>query len=141
MLSVFSLSAAAATDGFEVRSTTVQSTDIDVDGDGKFSQGDKFIFADVLTVNGKEIGTAGGVCVATRVKSDKDYTNQCVVTYHLPKGQITAQALIDAEDYEKGEFKDAITGGTDAYKNAGGEILVELIDGGADLTFFIDDLG
>ncbi|MGH8887610.1 MAG: allene oxide cyclase barrel-like domain-containing protein [Egibacteraceae bacterium] len=141
MLSMFSVSAAEATTGtekLEIQSRTVESVDIDVDGNGKFSQGDQSIFADRLIQDGKHVGTSGGVCTVTRAASKKDSTFHCVVTFDLPKGQITTQGLIDAE---KKEFKEAITGGTGAYKNAGGEVLVKLVSKGADLTFFIDNLG
>lgn len=144
MLSVFSLSPAGATSGTDVlrvSSRTVQSADIDVDGDRKFSQGDQSVFADVLTQDGERIGASGGVSTATRVASEENFTVQSVVTFELPEGQITVQGLLDAADFEKGELKEAITGGTGAYKNAGGEVLVKLVEGGSELTFFIDNLG
>jgi hypothetical protein len=142
--SVLSLTpAVASTDSqkFTIRATTVQSKDVDVDGDGKYSQGDVFVFSDTLKEDGEKVGTDGGVCTATRVASEKDYTIQCVVTFDLPKGQITAQSLLDAEDIERGEFTQAITGGTGSYKDAGGEMSVEFLHDGAEFTFDIDDLG
>lgn len=141
MLSVFSVGTAEATTGtekLEIQARTIESVDIDVDGNGKLSPGDQSVFADTLSQDGKQIGTSGGVCTVTRVGSKKDFTFHCMVTFDLPKGQITSQGLIDAEQKE---FKEAITGGTGAYKNAGGEVLVKLVSKGADLTFFIDNLG
>jgi hypothetical protein len=143
-LSVSSLTTAASaaeTTKFTVHATTAQSVDLDVDGDGTYSQGDQSVFSDDLTQDGKPVGTSEGVCTATRVVSKKDFTVECVVTFDLPDGQITAQAAVDAADYKKGKFTQAITGGTGAYKNAGGEMLVELVEGGSEVTFFVNDLG
>lgn len=141
-ISVFTVGtagAALALEEFTVVTETVQSADIDVDDDGEFSQGDQSVFADVIVDDeGKEIGRLGGVCTATKVESDKDFETQCQVTYHLSKGQITVQGLLDADDFEEGEFTEAVTGGTGIYKNVSGEVHVELTEDGSEATFDID---
>ena len=139
--------AALAAGEFTVVTKTVESEDIDVDDDGDFSVGDESVFSDDIKKidddkDGKtdedkkddKIGTSGGVCTATRVDGD-DFETECIVTYDLPRGQISTQSLLDQDDFDEGEFTAAITGGTGAYKDAAGEAHVELTDDGSEVTF------
>jgi hypothetical protein len=116
-------------DGRTLFDTTVQSTDIDL-GDKGFSQGDQLIFADDLFAkkDDPKIGRAGGVCTVVRVTDAEKFsgTAQCVVTLSLPDGQITVQGLLEfTGDELPAPFDLAITGGTDAYSDAGGQVTVE----------------
>ncbi|MGH8934562.1 MAG: allene oxide cyclase barrel-like domain-containing protein [Egibacteraceae bacterium] len=167
MFSLSTAGAALAAEEFTIVTKTVESEDIDVDDDGEFSAGDQSVFSDDIegfkfkefgknddgknddgknddhkNDDGKnddgKIGTVGGVCTATRVDSDDDFQTECQVIYDLPKGQIITKALLDEDDFDEGEFKAAIIGGTGLYKNASGEALVELTDDGSEVTFRID---
>ncbi|MGH8930711.1 MAG: allene oxide cyclase barrel-like domain-containing protein [Egibacteraceae bacterium] len=152
MFSLGTAGAALAADEFTVVTKTVTSEDIDVDDDGEFSVGDQSIFSDDIVKkddqkkDGKkdeeekdeEIGTSGGVCIATRVDSDDDFEFECIVTYELPAGQITTQSLLDQDDFDEGEFTAAITGGTGIYKDASGEALIKVTDDGSEVTFRVD---
>ncbi|MGH8907996.1 MAG: allene oxide cyclase barrel-like domain-containing protein [Egibacteraceae bacterium] len=129
-----------ATREFTLQATTVQTTDIDVDGNGMLSQGDQSIFTTALTREGSEVGTGHAVCTVTRVNSPDDAFRKCLVSFDLADGQITAQALVGNANFM--DFTEDITGGTDAYRNAGGEIQVLFVeDIVRDLRFSIDDLG
>ena len=49
-------------------------------------------------------------------------TYQCVATLSLRRGQITLQGLVEIQgEGDMGPFTVAITGGTGAYRGAGGE--------------------
>jgi hypothetical protein len=87
------------------------------------SLGDYFVFNEILFKRGREVGTSGGVCTAVEGTAPYDVvTFQCVVTLDLRKGQITLQGLIELQgEDDMGPFTLAITGGTGAYRGAGGE--------------------
>jgi hypothetical protein len=73
-----------------------------------------------------EVGTSGAVCVVT--EAVPPYTvlvYHCVGTLSLRHGQITLQGLIEVQGPDDtGPFVVAITGGTGAYRGAGGEAVV-----------------
>jgi hypothetical protein len=88
-------------------------------GTKDLSLGDVRVFTARFEVGGQTIGYDGGTC--TLVRRPEIY--QCVATNVLPKGQLTAQALVDFAK-APGPFHFAITGGTDGYRTARGDVEV-----------------
>jgi hypothetical protein len=90
------------------------------------SLGDEFIFSEVLSKHGREVGTSGGVCTVTEVVPPYTViTLHCVATLSLRKGQITLQGLVEMQgENDTGPFTVAITGGTGAFRGAGGEAVI-----------------
>jgi hypothetical protein len=82
------------------------------------SLGDQVVFTARFDVDGQTIGFDGGVCTLVRLPQ----VYQCIATNSLPKGQLTAQALVDFE--KAGPFNFAITGGTQRYQTARGSVQV-----------------
>ena len=125
-------------DGTTLRLTTetVQSSSIDLGKKG-LSQGDEFLFAEDLFRGEKKVGTDGGVCTATRVlPSATEF--QCVITVSLRRGQLTLQGLF-AEGQDPMRF--AITGGTGAYRDAGGYAVVPSVESTTNhVTLHVEDL-
>jgi hypothetical protein len=114
---------------------TVQLKLLDLDDPG-FGLGDEAVFSDDLLTapNGKTVGFDGGVCTVVRVKDAGTQAGvlQCLVTYSLPHGQVTTQALTDtAGGGLAGTQLAAITGGTGRYRNARGQATIEFLNGGA----------
>jgi hypothetical protein len=112
---------------------------------GKFSLGDRVVFSDDLFTakGGTQVGTDGGACTVVRVTDSGAGSGvlQCLVTFSLPGGQITTQALntLTAGGFA-GAQTGAITGGTGKYRGAGGQFTVEFLGGGeTNVTFFLDD--
>jgi hypothetical protein len=90
------------------------------------SLGDEFIFSEVLSRHGRDVGTSGGVCTITEVVPPYTVvTLHCVATLSLRKGQITLQGLVEMQgEDDPGPFTVAITGGTGAFRGAGGEAVI-----------------
>jgi hypothetical protein len=105
--------------------TETQSDFLD-NGTAGPSLGDELIISETLFRNGREVGDSGIVCVVTRVTPPYDVlTLHCVATLRLHKGQITLQGLIDVQgEDDQGPFTVAITGGTGAFRGAGGEAVI-----------------
>jgi hypothetical protein len=107
---------AGTSEELQFRGVTTEATNLDLGEEGP-SQGDEFIFHDVLKREGEKIGHDGGVCTVTTVKGPE---LQCVVTFSLSGGDITIQGLA-----KEGEvFVFAVTGGTGQYQGASGEARV-----------------
>jgi hypothetical protein len=101
---------------------TVQEALVDAPPSGE-SVGDRFVFSDNVFRGDEQVGVGGVDCVLVRFESEPEAaTAHCVATLSLPKGQITAQGLIDFT--APGPFALAITGGTGAYRTAHGEVEV-----------------
>ena len=103
-----------------------QEAQLDLGAPGP-SIGDRFIFSGNLVRNGKRVGVGAGDCVTVLFRPGLDpqgepeaLTDQCVATLSLPKGQITAQGLVDRTGPVP--IRLAITGGTGAYRTARGEL-------------------
>jgi hypothetical protein len=110
---------------FTLIGTVVEETDIDLGPTGD-SQGDQFVFTDDLFKEGKHVGWNGGVCTVVRLVPEVSASLQCVATFSLPEGQITVQGLVTFEfEDAPAPLTVAITGGTDAYERAQGELTVE----------------
>jgi hypothetical protein len=102
--------------------TEIQSEFLDLGAPGP-SLGDEFVFSETLSRRGRDVGESGGVCTATEVVPPYDViTFHCVATLSLRRGQITLQGLVEVQGEEDpGPFTVAITGGTGAFRGAGGE--------------------
>ena len=112
--------------GFKViklTSTVAQEAEIDVAPLEQFNVGDGFAFSDDLWKRGEKIGDDGGQCTVVRIDGTMAVVN-CVATFRLPGGQLTAQGLItfDESQTEEQPFTVAITGGTGKFKTAHGEV-------------------
>ena len=111
---------------------------------GKFSVGDRVVFSDDLFTakGGPQVGTDGGECTTVRVTDAAAASGvlQCLVTFSLPGGQITTQALntLTAGGFA-GAQTGAITGGTGRFRGATGQFTVEFLGAGAtNITFLLD---
>lgn len=107
------------------------STDVDV-GDEGFSVGDSSSsttrsFNRALT---KQVGAAEGACVAVDLDGP---TFECDLTGLLPGGLITVEGPFDLS---AGEAEWAVTGGTDKYKTAHGELRLDFSDGETNFLTF-----
>ncbi|MEV6978565.1 hypothetical protein [Kitasatospora sp. NPDC093806] len=106
---------------FTLVSQATGETVVDLDGNG-FSPGDYVVFTDDLFRDGVRVGSDAGSCTLIDVADGG--TSLCVVTVHLERGDLTAQALtrgILAGGPDS--FVAAITGGTGAFVDAGGEVI------------------
>jgi hypothetical protein len=134
-------SRAAATAGaktLRLAAVTIQSTTLDLGAPG-LSQGDQSITARELFLDGHKVGTAQLVATVTLV-AGADSQSQTVATFSLPDGQLSAQGLVTAA--QTANRVAAITGGTGAYRQAGGEVTVTRTGPTtADITLVIRDLG
>jgi hypothetical protein len=105
--------------------TEVQSDFLDLGATGP-TLGDELIISESLARHGRDVGTSGVVCTITHAMPPYDVvTFHCVATLSLRRGQITLQGLIEVQgEDDPGPFIVAITGGTGAYRGAGGEAVV-----------------
>jgi hypothetical protein len=69
---------------------TVQQTTVDL-GEQGISQGDRIVFHEELSRNGRRVGEDGGDCVVIRIQGPA-LKAQCSVSFSLLDGQITARA-------------------------------------------------
>jgi hypothetical protein len=106
---------------------TVDSAQLDLGTPG-LSLGDQAVFTDELFQDGRRLGEGHGVCTITRITGtapSRTLTNECLITGMLPRGQITIQgAFTFPEGGIAAPHKLAVTGGTDAYRTARGEVRV-----------------
>jgi hypothetical protein len=105
--------------------TELQFEFIDVGAPGP-SLGDQIVFSESLAKRGRDVGMSGVVCTVTHTVPPYDVvTFHCVATLNLSRGQITLQGLIEVQgEDDPGPFTVAITGGTGAFRGAGGEAVV-----------------
>jgi hypothetical protein len=105
--------------------TELQSEFLDLGAPGP-SLGDELVFSESLEQHGRDVGMSGAVCTVTHAMAPYDVlTYHCVGTLSLRRGQITLQGLIEVQgEDDPGPFIVAITGGTGAYRGAGGEAVV-----------------
>jgi hypothetical protein len=106
--------------------TTIQEEILDLGAPGP-SLGDQLVFSEVLRYRGREVGTSGAVCSITEAVPPYPVVvvYHCVGTLSLGRGQITLQGLVETQGIDDpGPFLVAITGGTGAYRGAGGEAVV-----------------
>jgi hypothetical protein len=135
---LFGPSIANARDGgkrvLKLTATELQSEFLDLGTTGP-SLGDELVFSETLFRGYREVGTSGVVCTVTHVVPPYDVTMfQCVGTLSLRHGQITLQGLIEVQgEDDPGPFTVAITGGTGAYRGAGGEAKVREVSPGTNV--------
>jgi allene oxide cyclase-like protein len=105
--------------------TEIQSEFLDLGATGP-SLGDELVFSESLSRRGRDVGESGVVCTITQVTPPYDViTFHCVGTLSLGRGQITLQGLIEVQgEDDSGPWTVAITGGTGAFRGAGGEARV-----------------
>ena len=87
------------------------------------SLGDRFVFTGDLFQNGKKVGFDGGSFEFVRLKAST-FVAQGVAAVSLPGGQITVQGLAEfptSNALPKPQTI-AVTGGTNTYRNARGEL-------------------
>lgn len=97
-------------------SHTTESKFLLIGHTGAPQQGDEFIIHDRLTdLQGNPMGHNGVVCTLTSTVGHGQM--QCLATFSLPKGELTAQVLLDGNARS---FDAAVNGGTGAYSNARG---------------------
>ena len=100
---------------------TTEQNALDLGASG-FSQGDEFVFHDVLkNEDGHHVGDDGGVCTITSLTLQQV---NCVVTLWLPGGQIASQGL---NTNSAKVFTAPITGGSGIYRNVRGQIVVHQV--------------
>jgi hypothetical protein len=120
---------------FTITTKTIAETPIDKTKPPNL--GDTNVITEDVMVGDKKIGTSDLTCTLVRLQPVKPFfAGECLSTTVLPGGQITAQGYVTSDELEKIPFKQAVTGGTGAYKDARGELTVdEAGDGPAHLTF------
>jgi hypothetical protein len=106
------------------------TTDIDVDDNGFPTVGDYFVLGgEPIFERDREtqVGVARGDCIFVEVVDETAATIECDITFDLERGLITVEGPITfaEEDFEVVQ-EVAVTGGTDAYKTAHGELAVDL---------------
>ena len=112
---------------------TLAATNTVRDPDAPFSLGDEILFHDQLFVKGRPAGDSVGSCVIV-VLSPEALAN-CTGVFRLADGNIAAQFVAVQGPTPK---EVAVTGGTGAFRNAGGDgSLVEFGDGTGKLTFHL----
>jgi hypothetical protein len=122
----------------QLAAVTIQSTTLDLGAAGP-SQGDQSILTRELFLDGQKVGTSHLVATVTLV-AGADSQSQAVATFSLPDGQLSAQGLVTAS--QTANRLAAITGGTGAYRQAGGQVTVTRTGPTtADISLFIRDLG
>jgi hypothetical protein len=142
-LSLTSLSPASAhkheRHAFTITTKVLDEGRVDAGAPGP-TLGDVSVITEDAYRDGKKVGTSDLSCTIVRVDPVKHFfAAECLNTAVLPGGQITSQGYVTSDEIEKVPFKQAITGGTGAYRGARGELTVdEAGDGPAHLTF---DLG
>jgi hypothetical protein len=83
--------------------------------------GDQRVFTDDLfDQSNRPVGQHSGFCTLVRIGPGAQRTYQCLATFGLPDGQITARGLLSFP--LAGGIRFAITGGTEAYLRAAGEV-------------------
>jgi hypothetical protein len=118
-----------------IAATENQSEFLDLGTAGP-SLGDELVFSEKLFIHGRDVGESGVVCTITEIVAPYDVLRfHCVATLSLRRGQITLQGLIEVQgEDDPGPFTVAITGGTGAFRGAGGEAVVR--DVSPDLTVY-----
>jgi allene oxide cyclase-like protein len=135
------LSPASAHNAPKSRSFTVTTKTLDgggVDGgEPGPTLGDTNVITEDVYRDGKRVGTSDLSCTIVRAEAAAHkFAAQCLNTTVLPEGQITTQGYVTSDEIEQVPFRQAITGGTGAFKGARGQLTVdEAGDSPAHLTF------
>jgi hypothetical protein len=121
----FTLTSASATNrGETIRLTafSVQFEEIDL-GDRGPSLGDQVVFNDRVFSHRRFVGVLNGVCSVTQLRRDSG-TSHCVVTFSTRHGDITVQGVTRFSRNYSPDATLAVTGGTDRFRGASGEVHV-----------------
>jgi hypothetical protein len=104
---------------------------VDVDGPN-VTVGDYFVFFNPIFDRSltKRVGRATGDCLLLEVAEEAPAVVECDLTYDLPGGTIAVKGVFDL-GRRRNEF--AVTGGTDRYRTAHGEL--QLVQGEKGLLF------
>jgi hypothetical protein len=100
-------------------------------GDPGDSLGDEFGVTVSWFKDGEKVATVGGTCTKVILQPPQDL---CVLSARFADGLLTAQTLFDESSPAPAEW--AITGGTGAYRNAGGFLTVA----GEEVNLYINRL-
>ena len=104
-------------------------SEIDVDDNGFPTVGDYLVFSGepVFKRDRKtQVGVIRGDCLFAEVVDQMTVTLECDITFDLRGGLITVEGPVTfAEDFQAVQ-EVAVTGGTDAYKTAHGELAVNI---------------
>jgi hypothetical protein len=116
-----------------------EETEIDVDDNGFPTVGDYFVLSgDPVFERDREtqVGVARGDCMFVEVVDETAATIECDITFDLKRGLITVEGPITfaEEDFEVVQ-EVAVTGGTNAYKTAHGELAVDFSEEEEGLLF------
>ncbi len=107
----------------KLRAIDVASQFIDLGAEG-YSQGDQNVFTSDLFAEGRRVGYDGGTCTVVRVNDDGSSVLQCLGTNRLRGGQISVQGFVDiSAEGALQPFKLGITGGTQRYHKAHGQVV------------------
>jgi hypothetical protein len=110
-------------------------TDIDNPPAG-FSQGDEVVVSSPLFNRaGARVGRLDVHGIFTSAVLPRGIAIQWVFTATLAKGQIAAQGVQTEAQTEVVSFKAAVTGGTGAYRNARGQVVVRFLANQVRLTY------
>jgi hypothetical protein len=94
------------------------------------SAGDERLVASViLTPGGRRIGQATFICTIADF-AGSTYSGACHGGLVLPKGEIVGDFVFTQATDAAASIKQAITGGTGAYRGAGGQFVVQQVDSG-----------
>lgn len=108
-----------------------QQATIDL-GERGAGQGDLFVFSGDLFdggPTGPKLGRADGSCTTTSGNPNTPGVLLCSVTFRLAGGQIEAQTAIDSGPFFSGAVGPvAVTGGTGAYRDVGGDGTAQVPD-------------
>jgi hypothetical protein len=106
--------------------------EVDLGAPGR-SVGDEYVFGGRLTSDsGRRLGRLHGYCVLTDLSRN---AGECVMTALLPHGQISVQG-VQTGIPTPAEAKNAIVGGTGAFRTAHGQVSLRLLTPATlDLTF------
>ncbi|MGW2938150.1 allene oxide cyclase barrel-like domain-containing protein [Streptomyces sp. NPDC001156] len=97
---------------------------------GAPAQGDRTVFSSELKdQNGHHVGYTDGTCTTTRAPDVDHQAEECIVTYNLPGGQLTAQGMVfgNLQASPPPSFDNAITGGTGVFDRARGWVHADTI--------------
>jgi hypothetical protein len=83
--------------------------------------GDSFLISETITKHGEDFGSLYIQCTFVTAE-----VTQCLATFDLPNGQITAQGVLRQGPFEGvRDFTQAATGGTGDYAGANGTIRIQ----------------
>jgi hypothetical protein len=100
---------------------------------GRRNFGDQSFFTDdLLNAQGQVVGTHSGCCTYLRIAAgNAPHLYECQATFTLAQGQVTARGVFPDPMAVGQSSRVAITGGTDAFAKARGQVTWTQLAGGA----------